>query len=217
MRTTLWSWAPAGLLLFGSVLTYGGVERQVAVPLRAPLEAALPSAFEGMPSRDVKVSKSVQRVAGMDDYVMRVFAPAGAASAIAASVYVGYYERQSQGHSIHSPKNCLPGAGWEPLTSSVATVPSSLGALSVNRYLIANGSSRALVLYWYQGRGRVTASEYAVKWNLLRDQAVRGRSDEALVRIIVPVTEGEGEAQAFQRAKRMAQTIAPAIAKALPA
>jgi EpsI family protein len=218
MRTTLWSWAPAGLLLFGSALTYGGVQRQVALPLRAPLETALPSAFEGMPSRDVKVSRAEQRVAGMDDYVMRVFAPAGAAaSAIAASVYVGYYERQSQGHSIHSPKNCLPGSGWEPLTSSVATIPSSLGTLSVNRYLIANGSNRALVLYWYQGRGRVTASEYAVKWNLLRDQAVRGRSDEALVRIIVPVTAGEGEEAAFQRARRMAQAIAPAVARALPA
>jgi len=86
----------------------------------------------------------------------------------------------------------------------------------VNRYLIANGSNRALVLYWYQGRGRVTASEYAVKWNLLRDQAVRGRSDEALVRIIVPVTAGEGEQEAFQRATRMAQAIAPAVARALP-
>ena len=41
--------------------------------------------------------------------------------------------------------------------------------------------------YWYQGRGRVAANEYAVKWQLLRDAARYGRTEEALVRVVVPL------------------------------
>jgi EpsI family protein len=59
--------------------------------------------------------------------------------------------------------------------------------LTVNRYLLEKGTSRAVVYYWYQGRGRVSWNEYAVKWELLRDKAIHGRSEEALVRIVVPI------------------------------
>jgi EpsI family protein len=72
-----------------------------------------------------------------------------------------------------------------------------MGRATVNRYLIGNGPSKAIVLYWYQGRGRIEANEYVVKWELLRDQALHGRSDEALVRIVVPVTTTERAAAAL--------------------
>jgi hypothetical protein len=70
------------------------------------------------------------------------------------------------------------------------------------------------VLYWYQGRGRVAANEYLVKWDLLRDQALYGRSDEALVRIIVPVTGSEDAA--YNRAVNIAAGLVPAVDRALP-
>ncbi|HSJ13150.1 MAG TPA: EpsI family protein [Longimicrobiales bacterium] len=146
--------------------------------------------------------------------------PAGedAASSIAPgwfTVYVGYYESQAQGRTIHSPKNCLPGGGWEPLTSGRETIATGLGAVTVNRYLIANGEAKSLVLYWYQGRGRVEANEYTVKWDLLRDQALLGRSDEALVRVIVPVHTTEDEA--FAQAERVAKQLVEHVDRALPA
>jgi EpsI family protein len=210
----LWSWTPAGLFALGAVLTYGGIHRQEALPLRMPLKSAVPSLVAGMPSTDHTISEAEQRVAGMDNYLMRIFTPAGASAAEAVSVYVGYYKQQSQGHTIHSPKNCLPGSGWEPLTAAKETVATAMGPVHVNRYLIANGASHALVLYWYQGRGRTESNEYVVKWNLLRDQALRGRSDEALVRVIVPVESSE--AVAHQKAVQMARVLAPSVQKALP-
>jgi EpsI family protein len=84
----------------------------------------------------------------------------------------------------------------------------------VNRYLLQKGTAQALVLYWYQGRGRIEANEYAVKWDLLRDAALRGRSEEALVRLIVPVTGTPAEA--FERASRIARATIPAVERALP-
>ena len=84
----------------------------------------------------------------------------------------------------------------------------------VNRYLLQKDDQRTVVLYWYQGRGRVRASEYVVKWDLLRDAALRKRSEEALVRIIVPITSSEE--QSFGLAERVAAEVSPALDEARP-
>jgi EpsI family protein len=149
----------------------------------------------------------------MSSYVMRAYA-ADAQAEARFSLYVGYYDSQTQGKTIHSPKNCLPGAGWEALASSTQQVTTPDGVVTVNRYLLQNGDDRALVLYWYQGRGRVAASEYAVKWDLLRDAALRGRTEEALVRVMVPVRDSE-EASS-ELAARVAAKVVPAVFRALP-
>lgn len=212
----LWVWAPAALLLVGVGATQGGVREQRHMPLRAPLATSVPATIDGFQGTDLVISEAEQRVAGMDTYVLRDYArPEAEAAGESFSIYVGYYDRQTQGKTIHSPKNCLPGAGWEPLTADRSTIPTPTGPVPVNRYLIQNGAAQALVLYWYQGRGRVAASEYEVKWHLLRDQSLYGRSDEALVRIIVPVTTNEDEA--FERAQKVAGTLVPAVFEALPA
>ena len=227
MRARRLSWGPVGLLALGVLLTTAGVRTQRTVPLRSPLAEAVPPVLGGWHARDVEVSEAEQRIAGMSSYVMRVYEPAGAGAARAPtapgagaapgwfSVYVGYYERQAQGRTIHSPRNCLPGGGWEPLTSSRAEIATPLGPITVNRYLIANRELKSLVLYWYQGRGRVEASEYRVKWDLLRDQALLGRSDEALVRVIVPVQSSEDAA--FSQAAQIARELVVHVQRALPA
>jgi EpsI family protein len=106
---------------------------------------------------------------------------------VAFTTFVSYYDKQTQGKTIHSPRNCLPGAGWEVVSGGLHDVSSSSGVVAVNRFLLRNGASTAVAYYWYQGRGRVTANEYRVKWNLLRDAALHGRTEEALVRLVVPV------------------------------
>ena len=139
-------------------------------------------------------------------------------SSEAFSVYVGFYEMQSQGRSIHSPKNCLPGAGWEIVETRRTMLGAAAGAPTVNRVLLDNAGDRALVYYWYQGRGRVTASEYAVKWNLLRDAALTGRSEEALVRIVVPIRARDAAAlaSADALARDVAGRLIPEVRRALP-
>ena len=214
------AWAPAAVLSAGLVLTLGGGTEQRNMPLEQPLSATVLREIDGYVVEDLVVSDAEQSVAGMDDYVLRLYTPAGiedeeAAALATSSVYVGYYERQRQGHTIHSPKNCLPGGGWEPLVSSRERIAVGDRTVPVNRYLIGNGPAQAVVLYWYQGRGRVEANEYTVKWELLRDQALHGRSDEALVRVIVPVTE-DGEQAAYDEAVRLARLLVPSVDAALP-
>ncbi|MCI0433645.1 MAG: EpsI family protein [Gemmatimonadetes bacterium] len=204
-------WGPAALLLSGIILVEGLSEQQ-RMPLRAPLADVLPASFAGMNSEDLPLSREEERVAGMSSYVFRLYSEDGDQPGM--SLYVGYYESQAQGQTIHSPRNCLPGAGWEALRSTPATVVTPDGVVTVNRYLVQRGGDRALVLYWYQGRGRVEASEYSVKLDLLRDAALRRRSEEALVRVMVPITAGE--AASFELASRLAAAVMPAVSRALP-
>ena len=208
------SWLPVLILGTGVLLLTGGVREQIGMPLRAPLDAVVPMDFQEYAGRDIDIPEEEQQVAGMSNYLMRVYSPPDDPELPLFSVYVGYYERQFQGKTIHSPRNCLPGGGWEPLTSSREDIATGLGAVTVNRYLIGNGAARAIVLYWYQGRGRVEANEYLVKWHLLHDQARYGRSDEALVRVIVPVTESEEDA--YGEAVRIAAGLVPLVDHALP-
>lgn len=204
------AWAPFVVLALGWGLLLRSGEQEV-MTLRAPLET-LPMDVEGHRGVPLRISEAEQRVAGMSDYVMRAFVKD---SVSAFTLYVGYYRAQIQGSSIHSPKNCLPGAGWEPVSSGTVDVETSAGNWTLNRYVIARGGSRAVVYYWYQGRGRISANEYAVKWELLRDKAVHRRSEEALVRIVVQMTGTEGEADALATAA--ARQIIPEVFRVLPA
>jgi len=179
---------PAGILLLGC-LGLLKTSRQVATPLAHPLSEILP-VVDGFQMRPQVVSKEEEEVAGMTEYVARTY---WRDSTLAFTTLVSYYDRQTQGKSIHSPRNCLPGAGWEIMTVGSRTVDVGGSPRVVNRYTLKNGKLTAVVWYWYQGRGRVVADEYTVKWNLLRDAAVLGRTEEALVRVVVPVQRGSAE------------------------
>ena len=205
---------PAALLGVGCLLIAGGRTQQ-RVPPRAPL-ASIHLNVPGYVARDTTVDEAEQKVAGMSHYLSRLYAPAAtqgdALADLGFGVYVGYYDYQVQGKSIHSPKNCLPGAGWEPLDAGVRTVAMPGGQLvQVNRFLLANKGAQALVYYWYEGRGRVEPSEYRVKWNLIRDAARYGRTEEALVRIVVPIDVREvkpGQRPDYTAADRLATSVA---------
>jgi EpsI family protein len=212
MRTLL-AWTPAALFAVGAVFTVG-VDLQRSLSLRIPLGEAIPLEIAGAAGRDIRLSDAEVRVAGVTDYLMRSYVPADTTSGETGfSVYVGYYDSQMQGKTIHSPKNCLPGAGWEALASTKVHLETAGGRVRVNQYLLQNGPTQALVLYWYQGRGRVESNEYAVKWNLLRDAAVRQRSDEALVRVVVPV-QRDGDA-ALALAIAASEALIPGVFEAL--
>src|SRR5262249_44745748 len=114
-----------------------------------------------------------------------------------ASFYVGYYTTQRTGATYHSPLNCLPGSGWVMSDGARITIkPADDGAaFEANRYVIANGSDRALMVYWYQGGGRATASEYWGKIYTVLDSVRRRRSDGAMVRVMVPLATSQAEAE----------------------
>jgi EpsI family protein len=124
----------------------------------------------------------------VDDYLIRTYVNGKGET---VSLYIGYFKAQKEGKRIHSPRQCLPGAGWTPL--EVSTLKLSLTGhnspkVSVNHYLMAKGDQKQLYLFWYQGRGRIYANEYLNKVYLVWDTITKHRTDGALVRVNMPVT-----------------------------
>ncbi|NIR44986.1 MAG: EpsI family protein [Gammaproteobacteria bacterium] len=214
MKKRLLAWTPATLMGVVSVFTLG-IDLQRELPLREPLDNSLPRTINGFTGSEQRLSEEQALAAGMTDYVMLSYRDASSDRNDTFSLYVAYYAQQSLGHTIHSPKNCLPGTGWQALASRTEKIVGPGGNVAVNRYIVQREDQRALVLYWYQGRGRVEANEYRVKWHLLRDSALRRRSDEALVRVVVPIVNGEEAA--WKLARDVVGVILPAVDAALPA
>jgi EpsI family protein len=135
-------------------------------------------------------------ILGVEDYLMRSYTNPSGGNLL---VYVGYYETQSEGDIIHSPKHCLPGAGWQPVYAGTEILKLDTGSrdpVEINKYVVQKGTERELIFYWYHSRGRVVASEYADKLYLIWDSILKKRSDGALIRFSSRIYPDESRTQA---------------------
>jgi EpsI family protein len=191
------------------------------VPPREPL-ANLPMRLGAWTGREAApFEPEILAVLGVDEYANRVYVSQGNA----AGLYIGYYQSQRQGDTIHSPLNCLPGSGWEPLSKTYLTIPVALGgvdrrqdSITVNRYVIQKGLDRQVVLYWYQSHGRVVANEYRSKLFMVYDAVRLNRTDAALVRVVSPMrgTEPNAENEASDHAVDLVKSLFPLLDRYLP-
>lgn len=207
------AWLPGGLLAMGVLLNGTLVSRRAgATPIAGDLQTVADTIL-GVPAVDIRVSDDEARVAGYTNYIVHDFPGIEGRT---VNIYVGYYDEQRQGKTIHSPRNCLPGNGWEPISRNVVTVNSAThGAVGINRYELVREQERSIVFYWYQGRGRVANNEYLVKYQLLRDAAVLGRTEEAIVRIVVPVL-GDDVASADRIGLELAGPLIDDVERVIP-
>ena len=161
---------------------------------------------------DVRFDEETEKVLRADDYLSRNFVSDGRA----ASFYIGYYATQRNGATYHSPLNCLPGSGWVMSDPARITITPTNGSapFEANRFVVANGRDRAMLIYWYQGRGRTVASEYWGKIFTIIDSVRRRRSDGAMVRVMVPM--GNSPEAAQQTAVEMAAQAATELPAFVP-
>ncbi len=201
------------LVLATGLLARWSAHEKLRLP--APLET-LPMQIGGwngnrQPAFDPKLIQNL----GVDDYVNRSYvAPTGTP----VLLYVGFYGDQRSGRTSHSPLKCLPSNGWEPTAIGRTVIrvraPSGSRDLDINRYVVQKGTEQQLVLFWYQSRGRVIASEYWAKFYLVNDAVRFNRTDGALVRIIVPL--GSDSAAQERAAKSFIEQLFPVLGRYLP-
>jgi len=173
---------------------------------RAPL-STFPARLDGMTAQELPLEARIVAAAGVDDYLNRVYLGPGNPE---VGLYVGYYQSQKTGDSVHSPKNCLPGTGWQPLSSTRVQLALAGGrSFPVNLYVVENERRKLLVLYWYQSHGRIVASEYWAKVYTVLDAIRLNRTDTALVRVTVPLENDEEAAR--RRAMEFAAAAAPEL------
>jgi EpsI family protein len=195
----------ASATLFGTraVATETQVDREPLATL--PKEIGTWRGWDARP-----LANDVVALLGVDDYIHRAYV---GESGAAVNLYAGYYRSQRQGDTIHSPQNCLPGAGWRPVSSSTITLTASGRQVPVNQYVIQKGLDQQVVLYWYQGRGRVVANEYANKALLMWDAATLHRTNGGLVRVMSPVAPGTDAARTVAA---FASALLPKLERLMP-
>jgi EpsI family protein len=199
----------AGCALLAGIFAAYSIKPAAATQQRRPLRE-FPAAIDTWRSKDLPYDSEIVNEIGVDDYTNREYF--GGTRPV--ELYIGYYKDQRSGDAIHSPKNCLPGAGWEPVRSSLLQIGSAQKPAVVNEYFVEKGSSRDLVLYWYQTHGRIVASEYWAKFWLVADGVRHRSTDGAMVRIWTSAADGEENAE--KRAMNFAQRVYPQVSEYLP-
>jgi EpsI family protein len=206
--------ACAAVLIIQAGLFYSA-SRGENVPLSLPLSSIPDVIGSWHLAQESPVEQDVQDVLKADDLMNRTYV----SDAGAANLFIAFFKSQRYGQAPHSPKNCLPGSGWQPSESGAVDIAVPGGSINVNHYLVAKGESESLVLYWYQSQGRVVADEFAAKFWLVADSIQKHRSDAALVRIVVPVYPGDKTEQRAKAEKTAAAFVAaayPVISSYLP-
>jgi exosortase D (VPLPA-CTERM-specific) len=203
------------VLAAGAVVATVVPHRAEALPARASFvdfPMVLGSWFgerQGMEPEIIEVLK-------LTDYVMADYrGPAPRP----VNLYVAWYDSQRAGRSVHSPRTCLPGGGWQIVEFDQVTVPGAQVAgepLRVNRVVMGMGTSKQLVYYWFQQRGRIITNEYLAKWFLFWDSLTRNRSDGALVRLVTPVGDGESSSTADADLARFTAELEPVLERYVP-
>ncbi len=183
-----------------------------ATPLRRALDdfPTQIAAWEGQEATRLDIE--TLNILKVSDYVMRRYVDEAGRG---VWVYLGYWESQRRGAQMHSPKNCLPGSGWEPLEASVVTIPVDDGrSIQVNRFLVQKNDQRELVLYWYRAQGEDVHGEVAAKAAMVKNAIIRNRTDGALVRVSAAVEGGVPETS--DRLVAFVQAMYPQLADYLP-
>jgi EpsI family protein len=202
-------------VLLAQASLFYGFSRQENVPQHKPLDQFSIPSKTWMVKQNLQLDKETLDVLQADDILSRVYQDVNTGQF--ATLFVAFFQTQRTGKTPHSPKNCLPGTGWVPSESGFVQIPVNGEAtpISVNRYVVARGQNQSVVLYWYQARDRVIASEYTAKIFTVTDAIRFNRSDTALVRVVTSVENGD-IAKATSIAESFVQTFFEPLRHYLP-
>jgi EpsI family protein len=201
------------LVVVQAVLFYSASHGE-STPLPVPLKAFPSRLGDWNMQREDPVDDDTLAVLKADDTLLRDYGgPQGS-----ASLFIAYFKTQRNGQSPHSPKNCLPGAGFQPVEgeSGRIDVPVESGSININKYVVTYGDDESVVMYWYQSQGRVIADEFAARFYLIADSIRRHRSDGSLVRVVVSAGNGVSRERATRTAIDFVQAAYPVVNSWLP-
>ncbi len=190
-----------------------GTSNILRVPARERL-ADLPSEFVGWRINPQEIDSSVIEVLGADDFIITDLTNP---SAEKFNLYITYLDMQRHGHSWHSPRQCIPGGGWQITTHDVVSTNSAAGEkYYYNRIVIENRGARQLLYYWYDQRGRRTANEFVMKALVVVDAIRIRRTDGAMIRIMTPIARTESVANADTRLLGFMRDLEPKLPAYIP-
>jgi EpsI family protein len=203
----------AALLLTGAALLLHARGNSDFIPKSDPL-AQVPQMIGRWTGSDIEIDRETLDVLGAGDFLSRAYSGQGQQP---IDLFIAYFPTQRTGVTIHSPKNCLPGAGWVFESSRYVDLTDVTGkSHRVGEYVIANGDDRQFVIYWYQAHGRSIPNEYVAKVYMATDALRLNRTDGALVRVTTPIDSREAMSAARTRAEAFTAQLTPLLPRFIP-
>lgn len=203
---------PAVLLLLAIALLHVRSGAEILPPRKSV--SVFPARIGAWDGTTLTIPSEDLSILGPGEFLERNYQRPGTPS---IDLFLAYFPSQRTGDTIHSPKHCLPGSGWTPVTSTVIHVPWGKGkVLNANYYVLELGLSREIVIYWFQSQGRTVASEYWQRLYLIADALRSNRTDGALVRVITGLAPGEQPGSGKQRALDFTKQILPLLGEYIP-
>ncbi len=181
------------VVLLAQAGVFYGFSRTEQTPSYRPLDQFPETVGSWQLLRQGVMEPEIKEVLRADDYITRWYARKDNQI---VDLFVAFFKSQRYGQAPHSPKNCLPGSGWVWTVSD--QIPIDIAqenrTIHVNRYIVQKGDQKSVILYWYQSRDRVVASEYRAKMYVIADAMQYNRTDTALIRVEVPLLDGNSDA-----------------------
>lgn len=203
------------VLILEACAYYAIASRSELVPPVPPLSTFPFNSSGWQCIREDQIEKDVLDLLKADDTLSRVYVSPSKKEV--ATLFIAFFKTQRYGQAPHSPKNCLPGAGWDEVESGTipVTVPEWNGPIVANRYVVAKGTDKDVVIYWYQSHNRVVANEYAARGWLVLDSIRYRRSDTSIVRVTTRIENSDLEG-ATQVDMQFIRAVFPDVLKHLP-
>jgi EpsI family protein len=202
------------LLLGGTALFLRALDRKQSVVPRTAL-ASFPLELKSWAGTDIPIPPETRRSLGAGEFLQRMYKDQLNGGAY-VDLYVAYVPDQ---HALfrHLPQVCLEGAGWSPVESDTTTLAFPDDApFPANRYVIAKGDDRQLVMFWYSVRGRRVASQDWMNVYLALDSLRLSRTDNALIRMNTELQPGEKPEDAERRLLSFAGLVNPLLKNYIP-
>lgn len=158
-----------------------------AVPLKKSFES-FPLQWQGWVGSAQTLDSRVLEMLRLNDYLNRGYRRGGEK----VGMYVGYYATQTEGGQIHSPKLCLPAAGWVRVSERTESMQvQGFGRINFVKAIYQKEGQREVFAYWYQMKNASIADEYKLRLYRFFNSVRYGRNDAAFIRISAPVTVSE--------------------------
>lgn len=204
----------AAAILFLAMAFAHYINRSEMIPASKPF-ATFPKQIGEWTGKESRFEQRIYDILGVEDSFLANFRTKDDRN---VQLYVGYYESQREGDLIHSPRNCMPGTGWNVAKISYEIIKrpkSENGNAKVIKLLLKKGAQKQIVLYWFHSRGRIIHSEYWQKIYLVVDSIFRHRTDGSFVRLIAPVINGD-ENSTVNNLKEFGELLMPILDEFIP-
>lgn len=200
-------------VLLALAAVYVNTRSEAAIPANQPLDEFPVRAGDWIMTGQDRFDERVLAVLLPSDYLSRGYRNAAGDR---VSLYIGYHDGGPDSGPIHSPKQCLPGSGWNRLRAESHQLTTASGeTLSYVSAVYQKDVEKQMFLYWFQVRDEMLTNEYALKFSMLKNSVTSNRRDSAFIRISLPIIDGD-EQDARQVGEQFARDFLPAIHASLP-